>query len=264
MKKSSINLGSTEQRDTVIQIIEDNLVTLLGTYNAHDVYSGLRYIKFKITTDISIIIKMLNPFPNEGVSYVLYLYITSNSSSRLIFSTCIQNKLGKTSNELLEFSINNISEIIFDTIEIYKTKDVTIIHNLDEEIPKTKSYTSIKLSETDYEKNIDTIVFNIMNKLDKYINRAVIDFKCTMPNAKFHYSITVEYSDIDSIPVYYLYINKRIPGLNIRKFCIDGNEFQENLLDILHQLYRVYNIACLEGDTRSIKFYMVNSESMDI
>lgn len=221
MKKSTINLGSTEQRDTARKIIEDNLVTLLGKYNAHDVYSGLRYINFKITTDISIIIKMLNPFPEFGKSYVLYIYISSMDNKRLLFSTAMQYDLGETGDKLMEIAVDNIAAIIMDSIKLYEVDNITVIHNLEDEIPNVKSYTSVKLSEEDTFANINSIVLVLVTKLDKYINRAVLDLKCSMSDVELHYSIIVEYVEVDERSAFYIRINKRVPGLDKTDLIFD-------------------------------------------
>lgn len=264
MKKSTINLGSTEQHNTARKIIEDNLVTLLGMYNAHDVYSGLRYINFKITTDISIIIKMLNPFPEFGKSYVLYVYISSIDNKRLLFSTAMQYDIGEVGDKLIEIAVDNIASIIMDSVELYKVTKINVIHNLEDSPPNTKSYTSVKLSETDTYANINSIVLVLVTKLDKYINRGIIDLKCSMSDVDIHYSITIEYLEMDERSAYYIRVNKRVPGMDKTDIIFNEEDFIEKMTMLLNQLFRIYDMATLPNDKRKIKFYLLNSESMDI
>ena len=87
------NINLTLRADgTATATIEKAVYDILKNYNVH-LRSGPRFIRLSIIADISIIIKMLNSFPQEGSSFVAYMYLSSDQQKRYVYSAATQDNL---------------------------------------------------------------------------------------------------------------------------------------------------------------------------
>ena len=125
------NINLTLRADgTATATIEKAIYDILKDYNVH-LRSGPRFIRLSIIADISIIIKMLNSFPQEGSSFIAYMYLSSDQQKRYVYSAAIQDNLPSS----VDNQLKELSTVIADTtvkmIEAYgwRTEHFRFIHN---------------------------------------------------------------------------------------------------------------------------------------
>ena len=130
--KKDLKVASQED----IAIIESTLRDILKLYSPFSI-SDQYNITIYTHNDLSIIIKMLNPFAN-GKSYFLLCYITTDGSDEK--SSCIFSQvISYINDDEYSASINlAITQLIFTIIQsIGKSDHITIYTNLDQNKPSS-------------------------------------------------------------------------------------------------------------------------------
>lgn len=264
------NINLTLRADgTATATIEKAVYDILKNYNVH-LRSGPRFIRLYIIADISIIIKMLNSFPQEGSSFVAYMYLSSDHQKRYVYSAAIQDNLPTSMDDQLK----ELSVVIADTavkmIESYgwRTEHFRIIHNMDEEDISSASFRRDNVVDT-YKSNRDKISYivdTMVQNLDIYNDKAMV---------KLHYNINkdsiAEEIDIEwNLYIQYseIFYNDKYSVRFIRgddsdvTYSLDVNEFTECMYELLGHLYRISSYV-VPGEIGEVSFYMISDESIE-
>ena len=263
------NINLTLRADgTATATIEKAVYDILKNYNVH-LRSGPRFIRLSIIADISIIIKMLNSFPQEGSSFVAYMYLSSDHQKRYVYSAAIQDNLPTS----IDDQLKELSVVIADTavkmIESYgwRTEHFRIIHNMDEEDISSASFRRDNVVDT-YKSNRDKISYivdTMVQNLDIYNDKAIVIF---------HYNININSSDeIDfewKLHIQYseIFYNDRYSIRFIRgddsdvEYSLDVNEFTDYMYGLLGHLYRLSSYV-IPGEIGEVSFYTMSDESIE-
>lgn len=267
MKKQNLTLHTDAVTDAAI--IEQALYDILMEYDVHS-RSGPRFIRISIIGDISIIIKMLNMFPQEAESYILYVYLSSSKYKQYIFSSAIQCNIEQPSMEMqLKEAIKIITQTVIQLMTMYgyRTEHFKIIHNLDDEGIPPCVYSPINIPKeyTDVQNKITFIIDTLTTDMDIYNDHAMIELyyhinKGTEYEVNLKWSVYIQYSEIFYTDNYSVRFVKGEDSS--AKYAMTVNDFVDYLYGILIYLYRIASYT-VEGETGTVVAYLMNSESME-
>lgn len=267
MKKQNLTLHTDAVTDSAI--IERTLYDILKEYDVHS-RSGPRFIRISIIGDVSIIIKMLNCFPQEAESYILYVYLSSSKNKQYIFSSAIQCNIEQPSMETqLKEAIRIIAQTTIQLVAMYgyRTEHFHIIHNLDDEYIPPCVYSPINIPReyTDAQSKIAFIIDTLTTNMDIYNDHAMVELyyhinKGTEYEVNLKWSVYIQYSEIFYTDNYSV---RFVQGEDsYAEYAMTVNEFVDYLYSILSYLYRVSSYT-VEGETGVVVAYLMNSESME-
>lgn len=263
------NINLTLRADgTATATIEKAIYDILKDYNVH-LRSGPRFIRLSIIADISIIIKMLNSFPQEGSSFIAYMYLSSDQQKRYVYSAAIQDNLPSS----VDNQLKELSTVIADTtvkmIEAYgwRTEHFKIIHNMDEEyIPSTTFYKDTILDTyTSVQDKISYIVDTIIQNLDIYTDKAMVKLhylinKGTDCEVELNWTVHIQYSEIFYTENYSVrFIRDDVADV---EYAMNVNDFTDYMYSILNSLYRISSYV-LPGEIGEVSFYIMNNECIE-
>lgn len=268
MKNQNLTLHTDIVADT--KIIEQALYDILNQYNVNS-RSGLRFIRISIIGDISIIIKMLNSFPQETSSSIFYVYFYSSETKQYVFSQAFQfgrNVEPPIYVQLTEFC-RVVAKIVIDIVVAYKykTTNFEITHNLDEETIPSLMYNEVNMPEQGYpdvQSKIAFIVDYLTTNLDIYSDSAMIELHYhinidTEYETELRWSVYIQYSEIfytDNYSVKFVHGD----GYST-EYSMDVNNFTDYMYNILTFLYRVASYT-LDNEEGEVKLYLVSGESI--
>ena len=266
MKKQNLKLQSDATTDKLI--IEKALYDILGEYDVHK-RSGPHFIRASIIGDISIIIKMFNPFPSEGSSFALYCYISSIKEKKLLFSQVIQTNIQYPSKEdQLREAIRVISDIIIKMVVAYgyRVEHFSLSHNLDEKGMPSKIFHTIPIDESlSVDQKITFIIDTIINSLDIYTDCATVRLYYninigTEYEIKEIFSLNVQYSEVFYVDTYsFRYVLGNESG---SRYGLTINDFIDFFRDFLYYFYSISR-SIKEGEVADVVLYLMNDESSD-
>ena len=213
---------------------------------------------------------MLNMFPQEAESYILYVYLSSSKYKQYIFSSAIQCNIEQPSIETqLKEAIKIITQTVIQLMTMYgyRTEHFKIIHNLDDEGIPPCVYSPINIPEeyTDVQNKIAFIIDNLTTDMDIYNDHAMIELyyhinKGTEYEVNLKWSVYIQYSEIFYTDNYSV---RFVRGEDSSaKYAMTVNDFVDYLYGILIYLYRIASYT-VEGETGTVVAYLMNSESME-
>lgn len=249
------------------EIIDKYLQELLMDFDVH-IRSGPRFIRICVFADISIIIKMLNSFPGQSDSYVLYSYVNSSKAHRYLYSQAIQYKTSIPLRDQLKIICHGIATSTVELIQAYgyKLEHFKIVHNLDDEyMPPTVFYEVPIPNSDNIDEKINTILQLLVEYLDVYDDKAMVKFyyhinKGSEYEVKTTFTLHIQYSEIFFNDCYSLKYKK---GENTMvEYALDVNKFCDYCGEALYDMLRMCNYV-LNDDTAVVKLYFMRNESME-
>lgn len=264
-----INMKVLQQEDQTI--IAKTLLNIFIEYNPYK-RSDHNYIKINICKGVTIIIKMLNPFPN-GSSSVILTYVTNGDTERnkCIFSQAIQYDLEPEMVYSLysvaaEAIAKSIGSLIFncnlDVDEVY------LSHNLDEEEPMRLFEEVMRIKYTkDEDKMVDGIcemfgyVMSHLNKIDDcmqinlYYNINIGDPE----EISSVFKLRIQYTEIFGQNIYNFSVI--YPGIDSQcAYGLQAGEAEEYIKNCLLEFLKIAGYT-LDSETAIIALYKQKGES---
>lgn len=252
---------------TDVEIIDKYLQEILMDFNVH-IRSGPRFIRICIFADISIIIKMLNSFPGQSDSYVLYSYLSSSKSHRYLYSQAIQYNVDISIQDQLKIICKGIATSTEELIQYYgcKLDQFKIIHNLDDEYMPPSVFYEVPIPQSsDMDEKINNILQLLVEYLDIYDDKAMVKFyyhinKGTEYEVKTTFILHIQYSEIFFNDCYSLKYKK---GDNTMvEYALDINKFCQYAGDALYDMLKKCDYV-LNDDTAVVKLYFMRNESIE-
>lgn len=267
MKHKTLALQTDAETD--MAIIDKELYDILKGYNAH-LRSGPRFIRINIIADVSIIIKMLNTFIDDGNSYVLYMYLYSNRNRRYIYSQAIQYGLTELPVDVqIKEASKHIAAVSVQMLVAYgyRVEHFCIDHNLDDkEIFPDRCFRRIHIEDGSIPDKINFIVDTIIKNLDIYTDSAMIKMHYHINigdpeyEADVTYKLQIQYSEIfhnDSYSIRFIR-----PDDTYVEYALDINEFTDYMYQTLTYLYNV--IECkFDDEIGDISLYILDTVSIE-
>ena len=252
---------------TDVEIIDQYLQELLMDFNVH-IRSGPRFIRICIFADISIIIKMLNSFPGQSDSYILYSYLNSSKSHRYLYSQAIQCNIDIPVKEQLKVICHGIAISTVDLIKAYgyKLEHFKIIHNLDDEYMPPAVFYEVPIPQSDdIDVKINDILQLLVEYLDVYDDKAMVKFhyhinKGTEYEVEAMFTLHIQYSEIFFNDCYSLKYKKGEDTMV--EYALDINTFCQYAGDALYDMLKKCDYI-LNDDTAVVKLYFMRNESME-